>query len=125
MVGLYVSTLSTGVLQLISGWTLTNAVFKIRFFFKYHKQQAFMDLNYLALHGSAFTMYLVGVLFYYTLQTIYFVTPTKNLVFGLYNVIAIVQICFSFVSQLLLLCILQDLSNRQKAKPVTARKQFQ
>jgi hypothetical protein len=52
--------------------------------------EPFMNVKYLALHATAFSMYLVGVLFYYTLQTWYFIKPEAKFVFGLYNITSII-----------------------------------
>lgn len=67
-----------------------GSVDRIHSFFKCMRGEPFMNVKYLALHATAFSMYLVGVLFYYTLQTWYFIKPEAKFVFGLYNITSII-----------------------------------
>lgn len=67
------SVIGTGVLEIISGVLLIQSVGKIRAFFKERDAEDLIDTKVLLLHASAFGIYLVSVLVFYSATLLHFI----------------------------------------------------
>ena len=109
----YLSTVTsvlTAVVEIISGWFLILAVFRIRKFYRDMDQIDSINLSTLYLNGAAFGLFLVSVVLYSVGTTFYFFKPNNEpaIIFLLATYVA--WIVMGTVSEALMFVILWQLS---------------
>ena len=109
--------LGTGFFQVVSGLYLVGAVKTIYGFFKKNEKKSFIDIHFMVLHAGSFTLYLFFSMFYYISLAFYLFNPTSPTALQYYTWAALVYTVGSFISQVLLCAIFQDLSVRHENLP--------
>lgn len=99
---------ASGVLQIISGVILVRAIFSIKNFVKDRKAERFINTRMLVMHSYSFILYLVTTCIFYASFTLYAFDPSNSNIFLIFNICAIVWMCGSYVSEIILVIIFYD-----------------
>lgn len=112
------------ICQIISGFTLVQAIYRIRRFMSEQDDNS-VDTKMMTLHASAFGLYLisvVGLIIVNTLQL--FDLDLKLTLFGVVIIAATVFLCLSFIAQVLLCAIFWDLGRKKEKQEESEEEEF-
>ena len=125
-----ISNNGVGVMQVISGFYLIGSITKIRSFFTSQKEGERLNNSILALHASAFGLYLVSVIFFYACQTFKASVPQSSpdlfkFANNLFSWALIGYLFCNWISQLLILVIFWDMGYRKEEYEVIRASQIE
>jgi hypothetical protein len=102
----------TGLLQWISGVILIRSVFKIRSFFKDHHEIVSLNVKRMTLHASAFIIYIVASISYFSTETLNQVMD-NSFSLKLAEQAIVFNSAASFTAQILLILIFLELGKAE------------
>jgi hypothetical protein len=105
------SVLGVGLLEVISGFSLVISVYKIRAFFKKHDAEDMIEGKIMLLHVSAFGIYLLSVLIFYSISAFHFVGIVGS---ELYEISTLFYVIVSFVTAILFAIIFWDIGRKEE-----------